>query len=146
MTAATLRLWLAAGCCLLLCSCGQKGPPRDATFPVAGEVHVNGSPADKLTVTCHRADAAGEAYPIVSSALTDAEGKFSLATYESGDGLREGEYVLTFAWRDFNVMSNNYTGPDKLNGRFANPEDSATRLTVATGQPVDLGRIELTDK
>ncbi|MGI6415303.1 MAG: hypothetical protein ACOX1P_06505 [Thermoguttaceae bacterium] len=146
MTAATLRFWLAAGCCLLLCSCGQKGPPRDATFPVTGEVHVDGSPADKLTVTCHSADAAGQAYPIASSALTDAQGKFSLATYESGDGLREGEYVLAFAWRDFNVMSNNYTGPDKLNGRYTNPENSSTRFTVAKAKPVDLGRIELTGK
>ncbi len=127
MTAATLRFWLAAGCCLLLCSCGQKGPPRDATFPVTGEVHVDGSPADRLTVTCHSADAAGQAYPIASSALTDAQGKFSLATYESGDGLREGEYVLAFAWRDFNVMSNNYTGPGQAQRSVHQPRKTLRR-------------------
>lgn len=56
-----------------------------------------------------------------------------------------GEYVLTFSWREFNTFSMSYSGPDKLNGRYNDPQQSEFRLTVESGdEPIDLGRIELT--
>ncbi|NLY01022.1 MAG: DUF4198 domain-containing protein [Rhodopirellula sp.] len=143
-----LRLSIMAGLCLLLCSCQQETKPEgaDATSPVTGEVYVDGSPAEGLRVICHGADP-DQQFPTVSLAVTDAEGKFAFATYTEGDGLREGEYVLTFDWRDgYAMVSGTPSGPDKLDNRYNAPGKSTTRLTVTAETPVDLGRIELTTK
>ena len=78
--------------------------------------------------------------------MTDVEGKFAISTYQSGDGLPEGEYALTFMWGQLNLISKSYGGPDKLNGRYLNAQTSEHRVTVEAGDPIDLGRIELSTR
>jgi hypothetical protein len=75
------RLLIAAGCCLLLCSCGREMRPSgaDATYAVTGEVSVDGSPVEGVRVICH-SDVPDQKYPTASLAVTDADGKFALAT------------------------------------------------------------------
>lgn len=143
-----IRLSIAVGCCLLLCSCGREMRPggADATYAVKGEVSVDDSPVEGLRVICH-SDSPDQQYPTASLAVTDAQGGFALATYVEGDGLREGQYVLTFEWRDgYSVVSGIPAGPDKLGNRYQSPDKSSTRFTVSPSGPVDLGRIELTTK
>lgn len=128
----------------VLSSCGEeKGPPRKETYPVTGQVIVDGQPAENLAVKCHNLEGMDKEDPTVSSAFTDEEGKFELSTYESGDGVPPGEYVLTFFWGQRNMISMTYGGPDKLNGKYRDPEQSEFRITVENGEPTDLGRIEL---
>ena len=43
-------------------------------------------------------------------------------------------------------MSRDYTGPDKLNGRYADPKTSELKITVMPGEETDLGEIKLTTK
>ena len=43
-------------------------------------------------------------------------------------------------------MSRNYGGPDKLNGRYADPAKSTTRITVTSEGETDLGELALTTK
>jgi hypothetical protein len=139
-------IWLSvpAMFCLLLCSCGEQGPPRKETYPVTGEVYVDGKPAAKLAVRCTDVDGIDKESPTLSSAFTDEMGKFQIATYESADGVPEGEYVLTFTWGEWNLISGQYGGPDKLNNRYNDPKTSDQRFKVEKGKPTDLGRIELT--
>jgi len=139
--------WLA-GCavlCTLLCSCGKEEQSRKETFPVSGEVYVDGNPVASLAVRCIAVSGIDKENPTTSAAFTDEEGKFQIATYESSDGVPEGEYVLTFEWGKWG-LDGSYGGPDKLDGRYNDPEKSEHRITVVKGQPTKLGRIELTTK
>lgn len=140
------QLLLLAGICLSCLACAEEGSPRKETYPVTGEVYVDGEPANYLAVTCHDVNGTDTAMPTVSSAFTGPDGKFSISTYESGDGVPAGDYVLTFMWGELNALSGRYGGPDKLKGRYAEPKKSEVRFKVEPGQPTDLGRIELTRK
>ena len=68
--------------------------------------------------------------------------KFQISTYETGDGVPEGEYRLTFQAGQMNLVSRSYTG-DLLNGRYSDPQKSEFTLTVAGTDPIDLGTIDL---
>lgn len=138
--AATALLW---GLVVLpACDSEPRGGPRVPTYPIVGQVTVDGAPAGNLLVVCHSTD--GEsAVPISISAYTDAEGHFSISTYEGGDGAPVGTYALTFMWGQINLMSGRYGPPDKLHGRYADPETSEFTVSVVEGAEIDLGVIEL---
>jgi hypothetical protein len=138
------RLAFVAAGCLLLCSCGKDEGFRKETFPATGEVYVDGQPAGQLKVECHNLAGIDKENPTFSQAFTDENGKFEIATYEAADGLPEGEYVLTFMWGELDLISGGYGGPDKLNGRYTDPQTSEHRFKVEAGKPTDLGKIELT--
>ena len=129
--------------CLFFCSCSDGPPDRKETSPVTGEVYVDGQLAALLQVKCHNINGLDTADPTVSSAMTDQDGKFAISTYLSGDGLPEGEYVLTFMWGKLNLISKNYGGPDKLKDRYRDPQKSDYQVQVKAGVLSDLGRIEL---
>lgn len=130
---------------LLCCSCAED-TNRKETFPVTGEVYVDGEPAANLAVRCTDVNGLDQEQPTVSSAFTNEEGKFEISTYESGDGVPEGDYILTFEWGNWNMVSGSYGGPDKLKGKYKDPDASEQKFTVVKGQPTDLGRIDLTTK
>jgi hypothetical protein len=143
-----LVLLTAAACigALPIVGCGSTGGPdggpRISTMQVTGTVHVDGVGVSYLKVTAKPASGVG-ALPLDPSAMTTADGKFSLSTYESGDGVPAGEYKLIFEWGELNLMNGQYSG-DKLNGKYSDPEKSEFTVTVAVGdQPKDLGTIEL---
>ena len=167
----TLTVYLLSGLMWLVCSgCGSKqiGPPRNPTFPVTGVVLVDGQPVEMLEVSCHDVKRIGTESPVIVAAdtdaqdqpdvpqklpgslivaaYTDAQGKFELASYVAGDGVPEGDYVLTFLWGQLSLVSNNYGGPDKLNDRYKSPQESKVKFSVKKGTQIDLGKIELTTK
>jgi 5-hydroxyisourate hydrolase-like protein (transthyretin family) len=133
-----------AALCLVFSSCGEE-QFRKETFPVTGEVHVDGQPAADLAVRCIDVKGLDKEHPTTSSAFTDQTGKFEISTYETADGVPAGDYVLTFQWGQWNRMTMSYGG-DKLDGRYADAKKSEVRFTVQQGQPTDLGRIDLTTK
>ncbi len=129
---------------LFFSSCAEEGPPRKETYPVTGQIFVDGEPAADLAVTCHNVEGMDKEQPTMSTAVTDKEGKFAISTYEMADGVPKGEYVLTFMWGKRNLVTMNYGGPDKLNDRYTDPKTSELRFQVEPGTPTDLGRIDLT--
>src|SRR5687768_8776191 len=89
--------------CLSLCSCTKDESidlvnSNKETFPVSGQVHVDGRPANKVFATCHNVKELDQENVHRTLALTDETGKLEFSTYQSGDGVPEGEYVLTFEW------------------------------------------------
>ena len=65
---------------------------------MTGKLLINGKPEESVLVRLNRVGAteSGKASP---SALTNAEGSFSIGTYEGGgDGAPDGEYAITFQW------------------------------------------------
>lgn len=148
----TRGCWLVvwAGTLGLLSGCGRKEEPyRKQTYRVVGVVTVDGVPPDTpLQITCHDVKGIDAEHPTVSASLTGQGGKFEISTYESGDGVPAGEYVLTFEWKQINLVTMNFGGPDRLNKRYNDPAKSEVRFVVEEGAqgPIDLGTIALTTK
>lgn len=144
-----LRLQLV-GCIavmLSLVSCSKEKPFRKATFPVTGKIAVDGvAPTEPIQVTCHSLQGLDKQHPTMSQCESTTDGSFKISTYQSGDGVPEGEYVLTFYWGQLNLFSREYGGPDKLNDRYRDPAKSEVKFTVKAGQPTELGEIKLTAK
>jgi hypothetical protein len=140
-----MKVHFCQGALLLLalilagCSSEQRGGPRMATYPVTGIVTVDGKPAAQLTVECHPEPGAQLKHEVAT--LTDDQGKFSIATYEAGDGIPEGSYKLAFIWIEPGIAAR-----DRLKGAYADKKKSTHTVTVVKGQPTDLGTIELTTK
>ena len=127
----------------------QRGPERVPTVPVRGLVTVNGLPAADLTVRLHALDGPeGEAgvYTAHPYAQTDGDGTFELSTYEQGDGVAAGTYAVTFEWLTYNALQNTYGKPDRLGGRYADPETTGYEITVTgdeeTGIDLEPFRLE----
>jgi len=134
-----LSILISAGCGG---STGPEGGPRVGTTTVKGAVKVDGAVVSYLKVTAVPANGPG-AVPMEPSALTDAEGAFSLSTYESGDGVPAGQYNLTFVWGQINLMNGQYSG-DKFKGKYSDAGKSDHSLTIKSGDEAhDLGTIEL---
>ncbi len=140
------RLIVILSVALFCTSCSNDAIDRKDTFPVTGRVLIDGDPVKDVAVRCLGEAGIDKKSPTVSSAFTDAEGKFEISTYESGDGVPVGKYVLTFEWGKLNLMSMQYGGPDKLKGKYSNPKTSQHKFEVVAGQPKDLGTLELSTK
>lgn len=121
--------------------CGKEDKSRLEVYKVTGELYVDGQPAKHAVLTFHPTEIDPQ-HPMRPYALTNEEGRFAPSTYETGDGLPNGEYTITVEWRPFNVISNNFSGPDKLGEKFVSPEKSNLKVVV-DGQAVEIPRIEL---
>jgi hypothetical protein len=125
--------------------CSKPAANRIATFPVTGSVLVDGEPVEGLAVFCTNVAGLDKQHPTQSSCFTKKDGSFEIGTYESKDGVPEGEYALTFRWGAWNLLSHSYEG-DKLDGRYSDPKAPFTSFTVKQGQPTKLGEIKLSTK
>ncbi len=133
-------------CCGWILGCAKEGPPRKKTSKVTGVLTVDGQPPNApLQIQCHDLAGMDAAMPTLSQAVSQPDGKFEISTYQSGDGIPVGEYVLTVTWQEFNAISMSYGGPDKLNKRYSDPKQSTLKFSVVD-KPVDLGEIKLTTK
>ncbi len=139
--AAWTRLpWIALAC-LALGACQKSAlDDRLPTYPVKGQVLVDGQPAAQLKVKAYRVGGLDKANPALPQAITDDQGNFTLFTYNVGDGIPTGQYALTFVWGQAN--GSRYSGPDKLAGRYADPQNPLKTVQVAD-KPIDLGQIQL---
>src|SRR4029079_18674285 len=95
--------------------------------PVRGQVSVNGDPAAGAVIVFHPDGGGLQAVP--PTAVVARDGTFALATGDK-PGAAAGNYVVTVTWADTSkkpteqqVMmgANPYDGPDRLQGREANP-------------------------
>jgi 5-hydroxyisourate hydrolase-like protein (transthyretin family) len=137
-----LKLLLSAAVCLAFCSCNGDG--RVQTFPVTGQILLDGKPIEGI-----RIDAVPITPGVVKEKLlmpkggTNAEGKFELFTYVANDGIPDGEYKLTFKW--FERQGKLFSDKDKFGGKYADPAQSTVTFKV-DGTSVDLGTIELSSQ
>jgi 5-hydroxyisourate hydrolase-like protein (transthyretin family) len=111
---------------------------------VTGQVLVDGSPAEGVSVTCQDVNGVDKENPTVSGATTDQDGSFAISTYKAGDGVPDGDYVLTFFLAEMNPFTKEF-GPDKLNDRYKDPKTSKFKFSMR-GAPVEVETIELSTK
>src|SRR5262249_5873940 len=132
-----------AGVLMLLTSCGTGRKPL---YPVRGKVLVDGKAAKDVFVYFFPPDDTDPKTRTMPQAQTDANGEFSASTYVQGEGAPVDEYRLAFEWpMPSGVLKNNFNGPDRLKGRYADHKKSPHRITVKT-EPNDLGTFQLTTK
>ena len=70
---------------------------RQPTFPVRGQVTLDGKPVANATIVFKPVDASKFKWREQPQAKSDAEGKFSLFTYDSNDGAPAGDYRVGIA-------------------------------------------------
>jgi hypothetical protein len=128
------------------CNDQPEGPPRKPVAKVVGKVFVDGKPAAGCEVQFHDLKGVDRSNPTFSTAFTDQTGSFSASTYDQGDGIPPGEYVVTFSIKELNLFTMQYGGPDKLNDRYSDPAKSTFRAKVESDKRTDLGVIQLTTK
>jgi hypothetical protein len=99
--------------------------------PVQGQVIVNGQPLPNAQVVLRSDD---PSIP-VAQGQTDAEGKFSLSTFEKHDGAAEGEFKVTVAYyRHIQVEGDLYPGPNVLPQKYSDPARTELRVSVRKGE------------
>src|SRR5262245_20773626 len=118
----TLRTMVALAAVLVVVLWSGCGPKRKPVYPVHGQVFVAGLPAEGALVIFLPIDDPDPQAPKPSGKV-GADGSFTLSSYVLQDGAPAGEYGVTILWfvPDLSV---NPSAPDKLQGRYADPQTS----------------------
>jgi hypothetical protein len=143
-----------------LAGCGGPKPPEvPPTFPITGIVTIDGKPTPMVRIMLFPTDKTPDFFDPNTGAPhwanTDPEGKFSITTYNSGDGAPPGEYNVLFFWEG-NPKVVPLADPDqpqvdpaaaKFNAKYSNPrKPQLPAVKVEDGKPTDVGTWELTAK
>lgn len=139
VTATRARALLVCSSLVFLGGCGDA-EQRPEVNPVSGQVLVNGRPAAGALVSFHPA---GENFDRRGSrpwAKVREDGRFDVSTYGQNDGAPAGEYAVSIVWLENPDAV--VPGADQLAGRFADPETSTFRVTIAQG-PNELKPFEM---
>ncbi len=141
------------GILLAAVTIGCSKPDKVETYPVRGQVLVDGKPAEHAFLVFHPTGADERVQKLTPRATTGKDGFYELKTYWSGDGAPRGEYKVTALWRgplpansdseDFN-MATYEEQPDKLKGRYDDPAKTQLRMTIQ--EAGELPALELTTK
>jgi hypothetical protein len=136
----------------VLPSCGPgEGPPL---YPVHGKVMYKGQPAAGATVMLRRLDAEPNTTPPVPVGQVDEEGNFAMAVEDRGAGAPAGKYAALIQWRtkaegteepkpaaaskkagrSKAVPDKPDGAPDRLAGRYMNPEKSPFQVEIKAGE------------
>jgi hypothetical protein len=115
-----IGMWLLAGVFVTGLGCGPSGPPRPKTYPVTGVVTYNGEPVAGANLNFQLADGSGYAM-----AITDDSGKYSLQTFEPGDGAVPGEYHVGITKYDQSVVVDEMSDDDYVPPEEQEPVASA---------------------
>jgi Prokaryotic lipoprotein-attachment site len=125
---------LALAASVLLTGCGRSGPQRVATHQAKGRVTYAGHPAAGAFVVLHAKNQPEPGAP-TPTATVQPDGTFALTTYDAGDGVPEGDYVVTLQWRKTVKSGSDYLlGPNLLPAKYGRPETSDIVVHVAAGQ------------
>jgi hypothetical protein len=131
------RLSLLASAIVVVITAGCSGKPdrlerayqevgltKTPVAPVAGSVAVDGSAPEPFTVVMlwepKKPDAG------VLRTICDSQGHFEFTSYEHGDGVPPGTYVMLFASFHMGGKLGNFEGPDLLHNLYNDPDKNAS--------------------
>ncbi len=122
---------------LFVMGCGG-GTPKPVK--VSGSILVNNQAADGALVRLWPVDEATN--PTKPLGYVQPDGSFQLTSLAENDGAPPGRYKVTVEWRPKKKSQMQPDGPDKLNGRYADPKASKIEVTVneseTTLEPIQL--------
>ncbi len=130
---------------LVSLACASCGHRANGLYPVSGEVTFNGSPASGAAVFFHR-KGADRIKEQMMMGIVRENGAFELVCGSSGKGAPPGEYDVTIEWKDIpgQIRGRPRHGPDKLNGRYADPKNPRLHATIKQ-EPNRLAPFDLTE-
>jgi hypothetical protein len=115
---------------LVFVGCG-KGDSRTPTHAVRGKVTDGSKPLAHAQVVFHPiATTAGTPKP---RAKTDANGEFSLTTYDGNDGAPAGQYKVSVEQLLADPKNPDAGPTNRLPAKYADPEKSGLTATVNAG-------------
>ena len=122
---------LAGICCIFAIGCGDR--EQVPVYPVHGQVLLNGKPVADAIVSFHPQE--GGMSGTFPSAHTDADGRFAMTTYETGDGAAQGSYSISIVCFKVRPLKRGQEGRAEniLPQRYASPEASGLTATVSPG-------------
>jgi len=139
---AALASTVALVAAVVLTGCGQSGPPRVTTHLTKGSVTYQGQPVSGAFLALHPKANPRPDVP-TSTAIVQPDGSFAATTYDAGDGVPEGDYVVTIQWRKATKSGGEFVpGPNLLPAKYGQPETSDVIVHVASG-PTELPPIKL---
>lgn len=110
------------------------------TYPAAGRVTINGMAPEGARVHLHPVGKKVDQRNSSPWGIVQKDGKFTLSTYQKGDGAPLGEYKVTLRWP---FEPNEPDLGDRLGFAFTTPEKSQWQVTITTGDN-ELPPIQLT--
>jgi hypothetical protein len=118
--------WLTAALALSSVSCGNN-----KLYPVSGKVTYQGVPANGATVFFSRQGADPMNEHLIMG-IAQEDGTFELVCGSLGKGAPPGEYDVLVEWKPVSGQSKGrpQRGPDKLNGRYADPKHPRLHAVV----------------
>lgn len=126
---------LAAAGLPLLGGCGKKVVPgRPETAPVTGQVIADGEPLPECRIVFAPQD-----HKYAAAGVTDEAGRFSLQTFEPGDGAVPGKFKIMVM--KFTVVENpngSVTETHFLPDAYRNPTSSGLGTIVKKGESNDV--------
>lgn len=127
MSSLTLLAMTAAGCSGSSTAAARlEKAYRDANLQrstvakFAGTVTVDGQPPGPFTLVLLMDPKNPKAG--VRKAVCDADGKFAFTSYEQGDGVPPGSYVVLFARFNMGGRLRQYDPPDQMHNLYNDPE------------------------
>ncbi len=113
---------------LLGTSCSRRtGVP---VYPVHGRVLYRGKPLPGAFVIFHSLEEESHPRPL---GYAEADGSFTLTTYQNGDGAPAGDYAVTVEWRKPPLKDNDPPPHNLLPARYARPNTSGLHRRVESG-------------
>jgi hypothetical protein len=140
-------------------SFSEAGIQKEAVFPLAGHLSVDGAPPANdgrypvIVVLIERGKTAEAAEP-PRFVECDPDGRFSFITYDRDDGVKPSHYVVAVA-KLRRAGPRRYTGPDQFHNRYNDPDKNAReaefqiehqapgrtdydlQLTIAGAEPIE---------
>lgn len=119
----------------VLCGCGGRPEYMETdVFPASGQLTVDGTPAYGAMVLFHPVSDVGMTKGNKPFSRVGEDGRFQVTTYNTADGAPAGEYRVTVVWpEDPNARG---PSPDRLRGRYSQPETSELRAQIAGPETV----------
>ncbi|HET6325550.1 MAG TPA: hypothetical protein VFG04_12805 [Planctomycetaceae bacterium] len=108
----------------------ESGQSRADVAPLAGRVTVDGQVPDvggfgrpKLVILLFDQSKLDAKPDVVPKATVDAKGEFAFSTYDQGDGVAPGKYVMVLLSKKFDKKKG-YFGPDLLKNLYNDPNEN----------------------
>ena len=145
-TATRSQKWALAICCVMSVGCGransdrleqayrEAGLTKAPVGEVAGVVTIDGGVPGPFTLVMlwdpKKPDGA------VLRTICDSEGRFEFTSYQHGDGVPPGSYVVLFAQFNMGGRLGHFDPPDLLHNLYNDPDKNASnpefQITVSS--------------
>lgn len=118
---------------LVVLPCVSCSDGRKSVHPAHGKVEYQNKAAEGMLLVFTPVNDAVNNWPHgFPRATTDKDGTFKVSTYDDGDGIPVGDYVVTITWPQTDGTHESVP-TDKLGGRHGDPKTSTWKVTIVPG-------------